>query len=128
MWNIRNEESATKMVNTKCRQLQLAGTLSTAERSYSTSEVRAGGWEELTCVRGQGRRPRGATPLLRQEAGPERSHPASEVRGGGQEEPPSARGQGLRPEGATPTPQVRAAAGRINPMSKEQWLPGHRRA
>ena len=57
------------------------------------------------------------------------------------------RGQGQQPGGATPgprsggclgtggprgaTPHSRSggvAAGRSNPMSKEQWLPGHRRA
>ena len=128
MWNIRNEESATKMVNTKCRQLQLAGTLSTAERSYSTSEVRAGGWEELTCIRGQGRRPRGATPLLRQEAGPERSHPASEVGAEAKRSHPAPEAKGFGRKEQPPHPRSGAAAGRINPMSKEQWLPGHRRA
>ena len=34
-----------------------------ADRSYPASEVRGGGREELPGVRGQGRRPEGATPL-----------------------------------------------------------------
>ena len=29
---------------------------------------------------------------------------------------------------SNPTPEARAANGRSNPMSKEQWLPGSRRA
>ena len=36
-----------------------------AGRSYPTSEVRGGGWEELPHARGQGRWPRGATPRPR---------------------------------------------------------------
>ena len=36
-----------------------------AERSYTTSEVRDGSLEELPSARGQGRRPRGATPRPR---------------------------------------------------------------
>ena len=45
-----------------------------------------------------------------------------------QEEQPQVRGQGRRPGGATQRPRPGAAAGRSNPTSKEQWLPGRRRA
>ena len=41
------------------------GALNAAERSYPTSEVRGGGWEELPHVRGQEQQPRGATLRLR---------------------------------------------------------------
>ena len=34
-----------------------------AGRSYPTSEVRGGSWEELPCIRGQGLRPGGAAKL-----------------------------------------------------------------
>ena len=65
---------------------------------------RKNGREEPLCVRGQGRRLRGATPRPRSGAAGRR-HPALEVRGGweetpasevrgGRENPPRARGQG----------------------------------
>ena len=72
------------------------GALSTAERSYPTSEVRAeawrilclkgGGQEELPHVRGQGQWP--TVPGCDSAGTAERSYPASEVRGRGWEELP----------------------------------------
>ena len=96
-----------------------------AERNYPASEVSGGGWEELTCIRGQWW-PRGDTPSPRSGVAAERSYPASEVSGGwkelphmevrgrGREEPPLARGQGRQPGGATPSWRPGAAAGRTN--------------
>ena len=78
-------------------QAAAAGALSAAERSYPTSEVRGDNRKELPCIRGQGRRPRGATPCPRPGAAGRR-HPRSEVRGGGQEELPRCRGSHLTPE------------------------------
>ena len=63
-----------------------------AERSYPTSEARDGGQEELPHVRGQGRRPRGATPLPRPGAATRRSNPTLEARGGSWEEQPHIKG------------------------------------
>ena len=67
------------------------GALSTAERSYRTSEVRGRSWEdpmpekrgqeELPHVRGQGQRPR--VPDCDGAGTAERNYPTSEVRGGG---------------------------------------------
>ena len=71
-----------------------------AERNYPASEVSGGGWEELTCIRGQWW-PRGDTPSPRSGVAAERSYPASKV-SGSWEETPRARGQGQRPRGATP--------------------------
>ena len=59
-----------------------------AERSYPTSEVRGGSQEELPHARGQGQRPRQATPCPRSGATAETSYPMSEVRGGGGDELP----------------------------------------
>ena len=71
-------------------------------------------------------RPRGATPRPRSGVAAERSYPVSEVSGSGPEcQAATAQEQ---PRGATPHPRPGVAAGRSNPMSKEQWLPGHRRA
>ena len=73
-----------------------------AGRSYPTPEARGGGREELPCIRGQGRRPGGATLRPRSGAAAggatprprsgvtERSYTTSEVRGGGWEELPHA--------------------------------------
>ena len=57
------------------------------ERSYSASEVRGGGWEEIPRERGQGRWQGGATPQ------------------------PHARGQGQRPGGPTPCPRSSGCVG-----------------
>ena len=70
-------------------------------RNYPLSEARGGGREELTCVQGQGRRPRGATL---------RSSPGAEA------------------GGANPCPKPGAAAGRSNPSCNERWLHRCRRA
>ena len=51
-----------------------------------------GGQEELLQVRGQGQRPRGATPCPRPGAVAERSYPLPEARGSGWEELPPAQG------------------------------------
>ena len=48
-----------------------------AKRSYPTSMVRGGSWEELPCVRGQGRLPGGSTPHPRPGVAVERSNPTS---------------------------------------------------
>ena len=72
-----------------------------ARRSYPTSEVRGSGGEcqaataqerqrRATQVRGQGRRPGGATPCPRSGAAAERSYHRSEGRGGGLEDQPHA--------------------------------------
>ena len=74
------------------------------------SEV-SGGWEELPCVRGQGR-PGEATSQLRPGAVTLRSHPEPEARGGSWEEPPM--------------PEARVGGREEQP--KERWLLRHRRA
>ena len=51
-----------------------------AERSYPMSEVRGGCREELPHVRGQGWRPRRATPHPRSGEASERSNPTSKER------------------------------------------------
>ena len=63
----------------------MTGTLSAAERSYPTSEVK-GRSRECQAVMVQ-ERLRGATPHPRPEMAAERSYPASEVRGGREEQP-----------------------------------------
>ena len=100
-----------------------------AERSYPMSEVRGGCREELPHVRGQGWRPRRATPHPRSGEASERSNPTSKeqqlhgqrraersysmfkVRKGIPEEIPQAKEQRLRFAGAAvkryPTPKVR---------------------
>lgn len=111
------------------------GTLSTAERSYPTSEVR-GRSREGSMLEGQ--RPRGVTPRPRSGAAAEcqaatarerprgatphprpgaagRSHPAPKARDGCREELPNVRGQeGWRPKEATPLLRSRVAARRSN--------------
>ena len=63
------------------------------------------GREELPHLRGQGQRPRGASPPPRSGAAAEKSFPRSKDRGSGLEELPHALGQGRRPRGATPPPR-----------------------
>ena len=63
----------------------------TAERSYPVSEVRGGGRQELSRVRGQGQQLGGATPC------------------------PNARGQGRRPGGPTRRPRSRGCVGAGGP-------------
>ena len=53
-----------------------------AYRSYPMPKVRGDGQEELPHARGQGQRPREATPFLRPGAAAGRSNPTLEVRGG----------------------------------------------
>ena len=53
---------------------------SVAERSYPSPKVRGGSLEEPPHVRGQGQRPRGATPLPRSGAVAETSYPTSKER------------------------------------------------
>ena len=69
-------------------------TLSAAQRSHPTSEVRGSGREDQTATVQE--QPRGATPRPRSGVGDERSYPASEVRGSSWEEQltPEARGGG----------------------------------
>ena len=74
---------------TKSRRLR-AGSLSVADRSYPTSQVRG---SSLECQAPTAlERPRGATPRPRSVAAGRR-HPASEIRGS-REKPPRALGQG----------------------------------
>ena len=54
-----------------------------AEKSYHTPEVRVGGLEELPHPRGQGSRPRGATPPSRSGGVAMRRYPLSKVRSSG---------------------------------------------
>ena len=77
---------------------------SAAKRSYPASEVSGGGWEELSCVRGQGW-PRGATP-------------ASKVSGSSWEELPRVCSQGQQLGGDSPCPKSGAVAERSYPMSE----------
>ena len=56
------------------------------------SKVRGGGWEELTCVRGQRRCPRRATLHPRSGAAARRSHPMPEARGSSREDQPHVQG------------------------------------
>ena len=84
---------------TKRRRLR-AGSLSMAERSYPTSEVRGSGLECQAAMVQE--RPRGATQRPRPVAA-RRRHPKSEIRGGDLEEPPGARGQGRQLGVATHT-------------------------
>ena len=85
------------------------GTLSAAERSYPTSEVRGRSQEDPMP---EGRRPRGVTRHPRSGAGAENARlrrrrngleelPNSEVRGSSREELPHVQGQGQQPRGAT---------------------------
>ena len=74
----------------------------------------AGTAEKSYPVRGQERRPGGATLRLRS--------------GCGREELPQVRGQGRQLGGAIPLPRPGAEAGRTNPTSKEPWLRRHKRA
>ena len=92
-----------------------AGTLSVAESSYPTSEVRGSG---LECQAAKAQEwPRGATPRPRSGAAAERSYAVSEGRDGGREVLPRVRGQGRQPrpaawpEGATPCPRSGGCAG-----------------
>ena len=99
-------------------QAAVTSALSTAERSYPTSDVRGRSREDPMP---EGQWPRGVTRRWRPGAAAERryplpeargigrSHPASQVRGGGQEEQPHTRGQGQRPGRATNVQEVLAA-------------------
>ena len=121
--------------------------LSTAKRSYPTSEVRGRSREDPMP---EGQQPRGFTP--RPRSGGTAESARLRRRRNGQEEllhvqqgwqprrdtqrPRSGaatKGVTLRPRsGATaersyPTSKIGVAAGWTNPMSKERWLHGHRR-
>ena len=63
---------------------------SVAERSYTKSEVRGGGREDLSQVRGQGRQPR--VPGCNGTEAAKRSYPQPEARGGGRKEQPHIQG------------------------------------
>ena len=69
------------------------------------SDVRGGSWEELPRIRGQGRRPRGATLRPRPGEAAGRTYPMPEARGSGPEDLPYAGSQELRPGGANPPPR-----------------------
>ena len=73
------------------------------------------GREELPHARGQGQRPRQATPCPRSGSTAETSYPMSEVRGGSRDELTHARGQGLRPRWATPRPKSSGCVGAEGP-------------
>ena len=70
--------------------------LSVSERSYPSSGVRSSSLREqprrATHVRGQGRRPGGATPQWNPRAAAGRSNLTPEARGGGQEDQPHVQG------------------------------------
>ena len=97
--------------------------LSTAKRSYPTSEVKGSGrecqaatapeWPRGATLHPRSGRPGGDTPCPRLGAAAERSYPVPEARGGW-EKPPQARGQGQRLEGVSLRPRPEAAAGRSN--------------
>ena len=80
----------------------------------------------MLLVRGQGRRPGGATPRLRSGAVAESSR-LQQCRSS-REELPYTRGQGRPLEGATPCPRSGVAAKRSNPTPKERWLHRRRKA
>ena len=80
------------------------------------------GRQELPHTRGQGRRPRGATPRLRSGEAAERSYPAYEVRGSGQECQAATAQEQLG--GATPGWRPGTVAGRSYSRSKERWGAG----
>ena len=82
-----------------------AGSLSAAERSYPTSEVRGSGLECQAATAQE--RPRGATLCPRSGAAAERSYPVSEVRGGDPKEPPELNARGSSWE-EPPMPEPRA--------------------
>ena len=63
-----------------------------AKRSYPASKVRGDSREELPRVRGQGRRPGGATPHQRPGVAAGRSYFTLEARGGGPEDQPHVQG------------------------------------
>ena len=100
-----------------------AGSLSAAERSYPTSEVRGSGLECQAATAQE--RPRGATLCPRSGAAAERSYPVSEVRGGDPKEPPELNARGSSWE-EPPMPEARASGQEEQP--EEQWLRRHRRA
>ena len=81
-------ECPAAMAQEQLRGATLCQRSGAAGRRHPASEVRGGDWEELSCVRGQGRpgeatwHPRPGTVTLR-------SHPKPEARGGSWEEPPT---------------------------------------
>ena len=105
------------------------------------SEVRGSSREELPCIRGQGRQPRGAMPRprsgvaaesarLRQHRSNQEELPPPEARGSGQEKLPHARGAvaARAPEGLKELFHVQGQGGggggeviRLV-QGKEQWL------
>ena len=107
-----------------------AGSLSAAERSYPTSEVRGSGLECQAAMAQE--QPKGATLHPSSGVAAGRRHPASEVRGSSWEEVPHVQGQ-WRLGGATshpmsgvvtlrshPEPETRAHSREEQP--KEWWL------
>ena len=79
------------------------------------SDVRGGSWEELPRIRGQGRRPRGATLRRRPGAAAERTYRMPDARGSGPEDLPYDRSQELRPGGPNPPPRSSGCAGAGGP-------------
>ena len=94
-------------------QAAATGALSSAERSYPTSEVRGSGWEWKAVTAQEWWR--GATPRLRSGVAAKRSYPTSEARGRGWEDLPHAWGQGRQPGGATPPPSSCGCVGTGGP-------------
>ena len=92
----------------------MAVTLSVAERSYPTSEVRSSGQECEADSAGTAER---SCPSPRSGAAAERSYPMSEARGGDSEEPPCTGGQEWQPGGTTQHHRPGVAARRCNPRS-----------
>ena len=94
-----------------------------AGRSHPASEVRGGGWEELSCFRGQG--PPGGDTLCPRSGAAGRSHLAPKARGGDPEEPPEPKAKGGSWE-ETPMLEARASGQEEHP--EERWLRRRRRA
>ena len=103
--------------NDGCAEVQAAatGSLSMAERSHPTSEVKGRSREDPMP---EGLRPRGVTPRRRSGAAAESTRLRRRRNGG--EELPRVRGQRGRPRGVTPRLRSGAAGGRSYPTPLSQ--------
>ena len=91
------------------------------------SEVRAGGQEELSHIRGHGRQPRRATPCLRPGAADGWTYPSPKAGGMARRSNPPPRSGGCTgtggPRGAIPYSRSKGWHGEIPLVQgKEQWL------
>ena len=78
--NLRYADDTTLMAK---EEEEIKSLLMKVNKTVKKQACRGGGREVLPHFRGQGRRPKGATPLPRSGAVAERSYPTSEVRGSG---------------------------------------------